>query len=236
MAFWDRHVKAPRDLEDWRESIRLACEWVTHRSMMRTAKCDLPGSEYGHVGRYKDWRGAFRGEYDAAQRRWDVYAPIWHGGQGVKALAYAGRALGEPALIEQAKYAAEFILRHQVTEAGDGDFACCIARPGTSAISARSSTSRPPAARWPGAPPPCSAPWQPRPPTEREPRRPRRARERTAALIPKVGLVVLKDSPLGAFGSSQPTANLAAPRRLGKHYTLQAAHRGRDRRSRRARE
>jgi hypothetical protein len=40
-------------------------------------------SGFKHVGRYKDWRGAFRGEYSAATQRWDVYAPIWHGGQGV---------------------------------------------------------------------------------------------------------------------------------------------------------
>lgn len=121
MAFWETKARTPCDLDDWRNSIRLACQWTTDRSMMRTVEPDLGGSEFGHVTRYRDWRGAFRGEYNAATRKWDVYAPVWHGGQGVKGLALAARALGEQKWLDAAEYAADFILRHQVVDGADED-------------------------------------------------------------------------------------------------------------------
>jgi rhamnogalacturonyl hydrolase YesR len=127
MAFWDVSVKAPRGLEDWRESIRAACRWVAQRSMMRSVECGVAASGFSHVGRYRDWRGAFRGEYSAATRRWDVYAPIWHGGQGVKGLALAARALGEAQWLDEAEFAAEFLLRHQITDPEDEDCGLLLA-------------------------------------------------------------------------------------------------------------
>ena len=87
MAFWNVNLKQPKNLDDWRTPIRQACHWTTERSMMRSVEYAESGA-YEHVNRYKDWRGAFRGEYNAATKRWDVYAPTWHGGQGVKGLAY----------------------------------------------------------------------------------------------------------------------------------------------------
>ena len=121
MSFWDVESRKPRGLDDWRRSVRSACAWITDRSMVREPQPDFAGSQYEHLKRYGDWRGAFRGEYSAAQRRWDVYAPMWHGGQGVKALALAAAALGDPACLDAARYAAEFILRHQVRDPNDPD-------------------------------------------------------------------------------------------------------------------
>jgi rhamnogalacturonyl hydrolase YesR len=127
MPFWDTKGKAPQNLGDWRASIRLACRWATERSMVRCAQPDLEGSAFGHLDRYVDWRGAFLGEYSAAARRWDVYAPIWHGGQGVKGLAYASRALGDQELLVEAEYAADFLLRHQVADPDDEDVGLFLA-------------------------------------------------------------------------------------------------------------
>ena len=121
MAFWDIQARIPRDLDDWRASIREACRWAAERSMMRGVECAVADGAFEHAGRYRDWRGAFRGEYSAATKRWDVYAPIWHGGQGVKGLAYAARALGEAQWLDAAEYAAGFLLRHQIVDAGDED-------------------------------------------------------------------------------------------------------------------
>ena len=120
MPFWDVETRVPRDLDDWRDSIREACRWMTECSMMRSSACAVDG-EFAHGSRYRDWRGAFRGEYRAAMRQWDVYAPIWHGGQGVKALALASRALGDAKLLDEAEYAAGFLLRHQVTGTDSDD-------------------------------------------------------------------------------------------------------------------
>ena len=43
----------------------------------------------GHIVNISS-RGAFRGEYCARTRQWDIFGPLWHGGQGVKALTLAG--------------------------------------------------------------------------------------------------------------------------------------------------
>ena len=127
MSFWDKARKTAAGLEDWRESVRLACRWVVERSLIRTPEGDFGGAGFAHRGRYADWRGAFRGEYDAAAKTWDVFCPIWHGGQGVKALAMAHAALGDEALLEAARYAADFILRHQITDEADADCGLILA-------------------------------------------------------------------------------------------------------------
>ena len=122
MSYWDVSPKRPASPGDWEESIRLACRWVTDVSLIRTPQPEfLAGAQYAHVNRYADWRGAFRGEYNAATGRWDVFCPIWHGGQGVKALALAGSLLGDGQYLEAAKFAADFILRNQITDPADED-------------------------------------------------------------------------------------------------------------------
>lgn len=63
---------------------------------------------------YRSWTGAMR-EYDAADKRWHVFGPLWHTGQAVKALVQAYRVLGEAWVLEAATTAADFIMaaRHQ---------------------------------------------------------------------------------------------------------------------------
>lgn len=115
-------MSATENLHSWRESVRLACRWIIDRSMIRTKERDFGESRFRFLSAYSDWRGAFKGEYSAAARRWDVFCPIWHGGQGVKALALAYGALGDKEYLDAARQAAEFILRHQVVDRRSKDF------------------------------------------------------------------------------------------------------------------
>lgn len=108
-----------KDLPTWEESVELACRWMIDCSLIRTAETPLQKSVFRHKERYDDWRGVFRGEYKASTGQWDVYCPVWHGGQGVKALALAFDLLGQTDLLDAARLGAEFILRNQVTEEED---------------------------------------------------------------------------------------------------------------------
>lgn len=121
MAYWHRSGSVSTDLASWQQSLRLACDWLIEKAMVTTKHLDLSGGAFQFAGGYQDWRGAFRGEYAAAQRRWDVFGPVWHGGQAVKALVLAHGALGEPLYLQKAAEAADFILRNQVSDAADPD-------------------------------------------------------------------------------------------------------------------
>jgi hypothetical protein len=116
MSYWNENAQLTPGLEGWRESLALACRWITEVSLIRTEAHPFEQSHFPALGKYRDWRGAFRGEYTAATHKWDVFCPIWHGGQGVKALALAYETLGEKAYLEAARLGADFILRHQVGE------------------------------------------------------------------------------------------------------------------------
>ncbi len=120
MAFWFQSIQDSTDRAVWEQSVRAGCRWAADRSMIRTAETSL-GGDFANSRRYSDWRGAFRGEYSAARRAWDVYAPVWHGGQGVKALVMAAATLREPEWLDLARDAADFILRHRVADPADPD-------------------------------------------------------------------------------------------------------------------
>lgn len=110
------------DLEAWKDSLTRACSWLTDISLIRTKEHGLPTTGFTHIDRYEDWRGCFRGEYDAGTRSWDIFCPIWHGGQATKALALAYRVLKDEKLLESARLAADFLLRNQIRDADDKDF------------------------------------------------------------------------------------------------------------------
>ncbi|NLS79666.1 MAG: hypothetical protein GXY76_20655 [Chloroflexi bacterium] len=101
------------------DRLRLACSWLTDRAQIREQQpADIANS---HGFRYADWRGSMRGEYSAAKAQWDVFCPIWHTGQAVKALVLAHRVLGDAGLLEAAKAGGAFILRQQVHDPADPD-------------------------------------------------------------------------------------------------------------------
>jgi hypothetical protein len=117
-------------MDDWQASVRLACQWVTEISLIRTREHGMgagTGAAYAHFHRYSDWRGAFRGEYYAATGKWDVYCPVWHGGQGIKALTMAYSLLRDSQYLDSARFAADFIMRHRKTDPADEDYGLILA-------------------------------------------------------------------------------------------------------------
>jgi hypothetical protein len=104
------------------ESIRQACAWITDVAMIRTKELAATDNRtFRFTRRYADWRGCFRGEYHAGRRSWDIFCPIWHGGQGVKALALAYELLKTQCYLDDARLSAEFILRHQINDSKHPD-------------------------------------------------------------------------------------------------------------------
>ena len=133
MAYWNDTGQEPQGgLEGWKESVDLACRWMIDRSMIKTKDPGLVDSVFPHTADYSDWRGAFKGEYHAATEQWDIFCPVWHCGQGVKALALAHEATGNNEYLDAARQGADFILRHQVTDATSDDLGLLLAYEGGS--------------------------------------------------------------------------------------------------------
>jgi len=99
------------------QSLEMACAWLTDVAQIRTD--ELPGEGYKHAFHKPSWKGAFFGEYSAAQQHWDFFCPIWHGGQAVKALTQAYRLTGNDRLLEASQLGAEFILNNQIQSGDD---------------------------------------------------------------------------------------------------------------------
>ncbi len=122
MAFWGQEASQAQGIEGWRESARMAADWLVDRAQIRTGSHGLTESNFEHLDRYDNLQGAFRGEYVAGTGKWDVFCPVWHGGQAVKALALAYIALGDERYLQAARDGAEFILRAQITDESHPDF------------------------------------------------------------------------------------------------------------------
>ena len=103
-----------------RERVQRACQWLIERAQIKTRQLVDVANTHGF--HYDDWRGAMRGEYRAATRQWDVFCPIWHTGQAVKALVMAYRVLGDQGLLDAARMGGEFILNQQVCDPEDSDY------------------------------------------------------------------------------------------------------------------
>jgi uncharacterized protein YyaL (SSP411 family) len=71
---------------------------------------------------HKRWRGALRGDYRAADRKWDLSAPIWHTGQAIKALVMAGRVLEDDQYLGPARVSADFICSERNTDRRSKNF------------------------------------------------------------------------------------------------------------------
>ncbi|MEX0777949.1 MAG: hypothetical protein WD042_19780 [Phycisphaeraceae bacterium] len=98
-----------------RDATRMACDWLVDVAQIQTTH--LTAEDPWHF-RYASWKGAIRGEYSAASRRWGFFAPVWHTGQAVKALLLAARHLGQPRYRAAARLGADFILDKQVWQPG----------------------------------------------------------------------------------------------------------------------
>jgi len=111
----------------WRQSVLDACGWMIDVAMVHKQDHGLRDAKFVFLDRYQDWRGAFKGEYRAADNRWDFFCPIWHGGQAVKALTLAYETLSNSRLLAAARQGVEFILRHQISDRDDEDYGLVLA-------------------------------------------------------------------------------------------------------------
>ena len=98
-------------------SVAAACDWITGVAQMHADT--LSGERNSHKLEHQHWRGALRGEYRASTREWDFFCPVWHTGQGIKALVWAARALDRPDLLDAARLGAEFIGAERVADRSD---------------------------------------------------------------------------------------------------------------------
>lgn len=101
--------------ETLKERIELAVRWITD---VATIRSNVPCGKKGEAFGYGEWRGALRGEYDAARRTWDVFCPYWHTGQGIKALVMAADVLKDETILDHAAFNAGFLLNNRI---GSGD-------------------------------------------------------------------------------------------------------------------
>src|ERR1051326_7877346 len=91
-----------------RNAVRLGCSWLTDVAQIKADK--LNGTETNsHQFLHKHWKGALRGEYKTADRKWDFSCPMSHTGQTVKALVMASRTIEDEQYLAGARLAAEFI-------------------------------------------------------------------------------------------------------------------------------
>ena len=112
------------DKKEMIESLTLACDWMINRSMCPVEK--IPPEQNPYKYSYPDWTGAAR-EYNARERCWTVFGPLWHTGQMIKALVLASQVLRDDRLILSAKTAADFILRARISDADDPDCGAILA-------------------------------------------------------------------------------------------------------------
>jgi uncharacterized protein YyaL (SSP411 family) len=91
-----------------RNAIRLGCAWLTDVAQIKTDK--LNGTETNtRQLMHKHWKGALRGDYRTADRKWDFSSPIPHTGQALKALVMASRVIEDEQYLAGARFSAEFI-------------------------------------------------------------------------------------------------------------------------------
>lgn len=104
----------PLDRARLREAANAACDWITNIAQMKADT--LSEERNSHKLEHRHWRGALRGEYRVSTRQWDFFCPVWHSGQGIKALVWAAHALNRPELLDSARLAADFIGEQRVAD------------------------------------------------------------------------------------------------------------------------
>jgi len=106
-----------RSLTGLDQAVVHACDWLTDISQVQTEQLTIEENRLGHC--HRNWRGAFRGEYSLAERKWWFFCPTWHTGQAVKALVSAWKLNNNPQYLDSARAGAGFILNNQVNDGPD---------------------------------------------------------------------------------------------------------------------
>lgn len=100
-----------------RRSMLLACDWLADVAQVQGEQLTVESNTLKLA--HARWKGAFRGEYTVATRRWTFFCPVWHGGQAVKALVQAYQVAPNSRYLEAAHQGARFILHNQVQSGAD---------------------------------------------------------------------------------------------------------------------
>lgn len=108
------------------DAVNRGCEWLAGVSQIREERVPTECARAPRMAQ-RSWKGAFRGEYSAATRKWDMFCPVWHAGQAVKALCFAHSATGDMKWLASARMAGDFILNQQITDETSAEFGMILA-------------------------------------------------------------------------------------------------------------
>ena len=106
--------------DELKTALGMACDWLVDIAQVQTET--LTNEDNTRNLRHTFWKGAIRGEYSAATRKWDFFCPVWHTGQALKALVWSAAVLDRPGYLDAVRLGAEFIGAQRVSDPSDPDF------------------------------------------------------------------------------------------------------------------
>jgi hypothetical protein len=96
------------------DSLKLACDWLIKVAQVKSRQVvETPLAKGCPTYHYKNWKGAIRNEYVAAEKRWYYFGTVWHTAEAIKALVLANRAFKNDAYVKAAGEAVTFIINQQ---------------------------------------------------------------------------------------------------------------------------
>ena len=99
------------------EAAAAACNWLANIAQVKDEQLTIEENRMGHP--HRNWRGAIRGEYTLAEKKWWFFCPVWHTGQAVKGLVRAWQLDQNPVYLDSARSGGDFILNNQLTDGPD---------------------------------------------------------------------------------------------------------------------
>lgn len=97
----------------------MACDWLIDVAQVKTRQVDekpLSPAKDCPTYNYKNWKGAVRNEYHAAEKRWYYFGTVWHTAETIKAMVLAHRILKNKNYLKSAAEGARFIVNQQETD------------------------------------------------------------------------------------------------------------------------
>lgn len=122
--FLSRHGMDAEFFRRLSQSGEQACRWLVDIAQVRESHL----TDERHPGfPYTDWRGAIRGEYNAASRQWAFFCPYWHTGQAIKGLLMFDRHIPSADWRKGARLGGDFMLRQHILDRENPDFGLALA-------------------------------------------------------------------------------------------------------------
>lgn len=126
MTFWNLE-KRTVNKKTLNESLEIACNWIINNAMIKTENHDYKNPKFRHINKISYWKGSLRGEYNARSKEWDVFGPMWHTGQGLKAMCDAYNTTGKQEYLKSAKEMGDFILTNQFRDKNNENYGLILA-------------------------------------------------------------------------------------------------------------